>query len=122
MIRNGLPEPGGEDAYPEGLQILALGMTALVEESADIAAENRFLNDEEGRFVAEIYYGTPSDANMEKVKRGCGMIVNFPKGNGEVLHIGSTEWIVGLIRKDAMVERVTRNILDRYLAKSADRS
>lgn len=50
------------------------------------------------------------------------MIVNFPKGKGEVFHVGSTEWIAGLIKEDAMVERVTRNILDRYLAKSADKS
>jgi hypothetical protein len=119
VIRNGLPEPGGEDAYPEGLQILALGMTSLVEESADIGPENRFLSDEDGRFSAEVLYGSPSDENLEKVKRGCGMIVNFPKGKGEVFHVGSTEWIAGLIKEDAMVERVTRNILDRYLAASA---
>jgi hypothetical protein len=116
VIRNGLPEPGGEDAYPEGLQILALGMTSLVEESADIGPENRFLSDEDGRFSAEVLYGSPSDENLEKVKRGCGMIVNFPKGKGEVFHVGSTEWVAGLIKADAMVERVTRNILDRYLS------
>ena len=56
-----------------------------------------------------------SDANLEKVKRGCGMIVNFPKGKGEVFHAGSTEWVAGLLGRIAMVERVTRNILDRYL-------
>lgn len=122
VIRNGLPEPGGEDVYPEGLQILALGMTSLVEESADIAIEDQFLTDEDGRFVAETLYGTPDDANLERVKRGCGMIVNFPKGKGDVFHIGSTEWIVGLIRQDAMVERVTRNILDRYLGQVTDRA
>ena len=119
VIRNGLPEPGGEDAYPEGLEILALGMTSLVEESADIAIEDQFLTDEDGRFVADTLYGSRSDANLEKVKRGCGMIVNFPKGKGEVFHVGSTEWVAGLIHEDAMVERVTRNILDRYLAASA---
>jgi hypothetical protein len=118
VIRNGLPEPGGEDIYPDGLEILALGMTSLVEESADISAENRFLGDEDGRFSAEVLYGSASDENLEKVKRGCGMIVNFPKGDGEVFHVGSTEWIAGLIRKDAMVERVTRNILDRFLGNA----
>jgi hypothetical protein len=116
VIRNGLPEPGGEDAVPDGLEILALGMTSLVEESADIAIEDQFLTDEDGRFVAETLYGSDSDENLEKVKRGCGMIVHFPKGAGEVFHVGSTEWIAGLLRRDAMVERVTRNVLDRYLA------
>ena len=50
---------------------------------------------------------TPSDANLEKVKRGNGMIVNFPRGKGEVFHAGSCEWVAGLLRQDAMVERVT---------------
>ncbi|GEO85281.1 MULTISPECIES: N,N-dimethylformamidase beta subunit family domain-containing protein [Alphaproteobacteria] len=119
VIRNGLPEPGGEDIVPEGLEILALGMTSLVEESADIAVEDQFLTDEDGRFVAETLYGSRSDENLEKVKRGCGMIVNFPKGEGQVFHIGSTEWIAGLLRQDAMVERVTRNVLDRALDPSS---
>lgn len=121
VIKNGLPEPGGEDAHPEGLEILALGMTSLVEESADIAIEDQFLTDEDGRFVAETLYGSRSDENLERVKRGCGMIVNFPRGKGDVFHVGSTEWIAGLIKQDAMVERVTRNVLDRYLSMSADR-
>lgn len=119
VIRNGLPEPGGEDDVPDGLEILALGMTSLVEESADIAVEDQFLTDEDGRFVAETLYGSRSDANLEKVKRGCGMIVNFPKGKGEVFHVGSTEWIAGLLRADTMVERVTRNVLDRALHPSS---
>jgi len=116
VIRNGLPEPGGEDVVPEGLQILALGMTSLVEESADIAIEDQFLTDADGRFVAETLYGSRDDAALAKVKHGAGMIVNFPKGKGEVFHVGSTEWVAGLKRQDAMVERVTRNVLDRYLA------
>jgi hypothetical protein len=45
------------------------------------------------------------------------MIVNFPLGKGEVFHAGSCEWVAGLLRSDAMVEHVTRNVLDRYLGK-----
>ncbi|TJW70487.1 MAG: hypothetical protein E5X43_34275, partial [Mesorhizobium sp.] len=89
-----------------------------VEESADIAFEHQFLGDEDGRFTAETLFGEASDANLDKVKRGNGMIVNFPRGKGEVFHAGSCEWVAGLLRQDAMVERVTRNVLDRYLGKS----
>ena len=39
------------------------------------------------------------------------------KGKGEVFHAGSCEWVAGLLRKDAMVEKVTRNVMDRYLGK-----
>ena len=74
--------------------------------------------DEDGRFTAETLFGEASDANLEKVKRGNGMIVNFPRGKGEVFHAGSCEWVAGLLRQDPMVERVTKNVLDRYLGKS----
>jgi hypothetical protein len=43
------------------------------------------------------------------------MIVNFKRGKGEVFHAGTCEWVAGLLRKDAMVERVTANVLNRYL-------
>ena len=43
------------------------------------------------------------------------MIVHFPKGRGEVFHAGTTEWVAGLLRRDPAVERVTRNVLDRFL-------
>jgi len=116
-VRGGLPYPTATSGAPDGLQILALGMASQVEESADIAAEDQFLGDEDGRFSAETLFGSASDANLDKVKRGNGMIVNFPRGKGEVFHAGSCEWVAGLLRGDAMVERVTRNVLDRYLGK-----
>ena len=43
------------------------------------------------------------------------MIVNFRRGRGEVFHAGSVEWVAGLLRRDAQVERVTANVLKRYL-------
>ena len=99
------------------MQILAVGLASQVEESADIAREGLFLNEEDGRFNAETLHGTPSDANLQRVKRGNGMIVTFPRGKGEVFHAGSCEWVAGLLRRDAMVERVTANVLDRYLRR-----
>ena len=83
------------------------------------SVEDQFLRDEEGRFTAETLFGEATDENLEKVKRGNGMIVNFQRGKGEVFHAGSCEWVAGLLRRDAMVERVTSNVLDRYLNKQA---
>ncbi|MCG7506006.1 N,N-dimethylformamidase beta subunit family domain-containing protein [Mesorhizobium retamae] len=119
VIRNGLPEPDVDSGAPDGLQILALGMSSLKEESADIPVEDQFLTDEDAKFVAEILRGDRSEASVEKIKRGCGMIVNFPRGDGEVFHAGSCEWVAALKRGDAMVERVTANVLDRYLGRQA---
>jgi hypothetical protein len=117
-IRGGLPYPTRDSGAPEGLSILAVGLASQVEESGDLPASTRFLSDEDGRFTAEVLYGTGSDDNLDKVKRSNGMIVNFPKGKGEVFHAGSCEWVAGLLRKDAMVEKVTANVLDRYLGKT----
>jgi hypothetical protein len=61
--------------------------------------------------------GDDSHAAVERVKRGAGMIVNFPRGRGEVFHAGSCEWVAALLRRDAMVERVTANVLRRYLRR-----
>ena len=117
-MRHGLPYPAAGSGAPDGLSILALGMASQVEESADLPTDTQFFGDEDGRFVAETLYGTPSDENLDKVKRSNGMIVNFPKGKGEVFHAGSCEWVAGLLRRDPMVERVTANVLDRYLKRA----
>jgi hypothetical protein len=61
--------------------------------------------------------GESSDAAVDRVKRGAGMIVNFARGRGEVFHAGSCEWVAALLRRDAMVERVTSNVLARYLGR-----
>ena len=116
-IRGGLPYPVADSGAPDGLQILAVGMASQVEESADIAAQDQFLGDEDGRFSAETLFGEASDANLDKIKRANGMIVSFPRGKGEVFHAGSCEWVAGLLRQDPMVERVTANVLDRFLGK-----
>ncbi|MES0151901.1 hypothetical protein NKJ95_33040 [Mesorhizobium sp. M0012] len=116
-IRNGLPYPSSTSGAPDGLEILAVGMATLVGESADLAPENAIMSDEDGRFVAELRFGEPNNANVDKVKRGSGMIVNFKRGEGEVFNAGTCEWVAGLLRRDAMVERVTHNVLNRYLGR-----
>ena len=114
-IRNGRPHPTSTSGAPAGLEILAMGMASQVEEADFLKPEDQFFGDEDGRFIAETLYGEASDENLEKVRYSNGMIVNFPQGKGEVFHAGSCEWVAGLLRKDAMVERVTANVLDRYL-------
>jgi hypothetical protein len=114
VIRNGLPEPTFEDGAPEDLEILALGLATLVEEGQGLPPGG-FLADDEGRFVAGMLYHDDGPEAVDKVKRGCGMIVNFHRGKGDVFHAGSCEWVAGLIRRDPMVELVTRNVLDRYV-------
>jgi hypothetical protein len=42
--------------------------------------------------------------------------VAFTRGQGGVFDAGSVDWVAGLLRHDAQVERVTRNVLDRFLS------
>ncbi|WP_353643584.1 N,N-dimethylformamidase beta subunit family domain-containing protein [Mesorhizobium sp. WSM2239] len=114
-IRNGRPYPTAISGAPDGLEILAMGMASQVEEADFLQPEDQFFGDEDGRFIAETLYGDASDENLEKVRYSNGMIVNFRRGKGEVFHAGSCEWVAGLLRCDAMVERVTANVLDRFL-------
>jgi hypothetical protein len=115
LIREGLPEPSETSGAPTGLQILALGLSSLKEEGLNAPVDDRFLSDDDAKYVAEIRLGSASAAAVERVKRGAGMIVNFSRGRGEVFHAGSCEWVAALLRRDPMVERVTRNVLVRYL-------
>ena len=117
LIQGGLPEPTGTSGAPEGLQILALGVSSLKEEEgAGVPLDDRFLSDDDAKYVAEIRLGDASSLAVDRVKRGAGMIVNFPRGRGDVFHAGSCEWVAALSRRDPMVERVTANVLNRYLA------
>jgi hypothetical protein len=117
VVRGGLPEPTETSGAPAGLQILALGLSSLKEEPMNVPLDDRFLSDDDAKFVAQIRFGDASDAAVNEVKRGAGMIVNFTRGKGEVFHAGSCEWVAGLLRRDSMVERVTQNVLTRYLKR-----
>ena len=115
LIRGGLPEPTAASGAPPGLEILALGMSSLKEERMDVPLDDRFLSDDDARYVAETTLGDSGAAAVDRVKRGAGMIVSFARGRGEVFHAGSCEWVAALKRRDPMVERVTANVLSRYL-------
>lgn len=117
VIRGGLPEPSATSGAPEGLQILALGLSSLQENRVNVAFDDRFISDEDAKFVAETLIGDDGDAAVERVKRGAGMIVHFTRGKGEVFHAGSCEWVAALSRRDPMVELVTTNVLGRYLRR-----
>ena len=61
-------------------------------------------------------HGEVTPETLERSERGCGVIVHWPRGRGEVFTAGTCEWVMGLTRRDVQVERVTRNVLDRFTA------
>ena len=115
VIRNGLPYPSGEEQVPDGLEILALGLASNIEVARAVDSSSLFLSSDDAELHAEILYGEITPETMGLAGRGSGMIVSFKRGRGEVFHAGSVEWVAGLLRKDPQVERVTRNVLSRFL-------
>ena len=114
VMRDGLPYPSGAEAVPDGLEILALGLASNAEVARGVAEDELFLAADVA-FHAEILRGEVNAETLASAARGSGMIVNFARGRGEVFHAGSVEWVAGLLRRDAQVEQVTRNVLDHFL-------
>jgi hypothetical protein len=115
LIRDGLPFPSGAEQVPDDLQILALGLASNIEVARAADADSLFLGTEDCELHAEILYGEVTPETVALAGRGSGMIVSFRQGRGEVFHAGSVEWVAGLLRRDPQVERVTRNVLSRFL-------
>ena len=110
-LRDGVPYPTGEDgaAVDGSLRILAIGLCSNVGMVGD------------QRLVAMSRFGNDDEDSMERASRGNGMIVELQRGAGSVVHAGSTEWCAGLQQgaEDALVARVTHNILGRFVARDS---
>jgi hypothetical protein len=114
-FKRGLPYPTFEDGAPENLQILAMCPAVRGEEDrfggrhpiggpeAEVYAYNKNLGDDLPDYV------------HEGQMRGAGMIASFKRGRGEVFNGGSTEWSHALAQGDPFVDRIVRNVLDRFL-------
>jgi hypothetical protein len=116
LIRDGLPYPAANEQVPRDIEILALGLASNQEVARAVDPATLFLGSEDCELHAHILYGEVTPRTVALAGRGSGMIVSFTRGRGEVFHAGSVEWVAGLLRRDAQVERVTRNVLNRFLS------
>ncbi len=116
-FKDGLPFSTGADGEPEGLEILAMAPAVLGESDHGNPGSTLFIGDLELDFAAESLYGEATAETRERCRRGSGMIVSFPKGKGEVFHAGTCNWVAGLSGRDPNVERITRNVLDKFLGR-----
>jgi len=68
-------------------------------------------------FIAERLYGDISEANMARTRRGNAVMLTcrpFGPAGGEVVTVGSTDWVFGLASDD-QVATITANALHRHL-------
>jgi hypothetical protein len=116
-FRRGLPYPTHEDGVPPGTEILALSPAVHDEEMHDGEGFRYYIKDGGKAGRARLICGDDSPESQDYVTRGCGVIVSFAKGRGEVFTAGACEWIVGLAKNCHYTQGVTRNVLNRFLAR-----
>jgi len=115
-VRYGRPYPTGADGVSEDqVTILAMSLAGFVEENHGNPGTNLFAGDGDAVLAAEILYGEANPETMRRVAAGCGTVVLYQRGEGEIFNAGAVEWVNGLQKADPFTERITRNVLDRYL-------
>jgi hypothetical protein len=115
-FRNGLPYPTCDDGAPASLEII--GMCPAVAYEEDRFQGTVPLGDPPASLsgLPELPEGLRSeyDADGRRPRYGSGMMVTFTRGRGAVFNAGASQWVAGLIHGDWFVERITRNVLDRF--------
>lgn len=116
VIRDGLPFVTGEDGASEDITILGLGLGTNVEADHGVWGEHLYIGSADAEWKARALYGEATPETLDRSARGNGVMIHWPRGKGEVFTAATCEWVMGLTRRDRQVERVTRNVLDRFIA------
>jgi hypothetical protein len=111
------PVPVDRPDLPPGLEIVGhvpSSNLGVGEYPASISAI-----DDQGdlEFIAERIHGADNETNRRRVRNGNALMLTcrpFGDAGGEVVTIGTTDWVFGLAG-DPAVARVTANALDRFM-------
>lgn len=116
-IRQGIPYATGRDGASKDLDILAMAPATMIEEDhGNVLASGLLIADDDELTYAEALFNTVTPEARREIRYGSGMMVAFRKGRGTVFHAATCWWVSGLIDGDRIVEKITRNILDRFAA------
>lgn len=113
---DGLPVPTGEDGCPAGFEVLGTApariwsVDAETNELPSAFAATREMG--ELQAVAHTLFGNAEPESVRKIAHGNAVLGTYTAG-GTVVSCGCTDWVFGLAGGDPLVERVTRNALDR---------
>ena len=114
QFEDGLPFPTCTDGAIPDIQILAMGLATNIEADHDVWGETLYIGAADAAFKATVLYGEVTLKTLDACARGNGMIVSWKRGKGEIFTAATCEWIMGLTRRDCQVEKITRNVLDRF--------
>ena len=118
-LDGGLPAPTGADGSPPGFTVLGSAPARLWSVDAALGVNEyptglqamRTVGELEG--TAHVLFGDASPANVARIAHGNAVLGSYERNGGTVVTTGCTDWSYGLAGGDPLVERVTRNILDR---------
>jgi hypothetical protein len=107
---HGFPVPTHADGAPDGLEILA---TAPAHLWAQHEQPSRYASDPgDLEFAAEAVFGSADSEHVAELADGRCVLAAFSRpGGGTVVNVGAIDWALGL--GDPVVDRITRNVLDR---------
>jgi len=110
---DGLPHPTGSDGTPGSFEILAMAPAAHFTRTT-AARPPKPHEPSEIEFLASRVFDSRDDAAVKRIAAGQAMLGTYvsPAG-GTVITSGSTDWAHGLAGRDAQIEQITTNILDR---------
>ncbi|HUD52459.1 N,N-dimethylformamidase beta subunit family domain-containing protein, partial [Parvibaculum sp.] len=111
---DGLPRAVPRLGVPENLEIIATAPVTLGEPRSEFGG---LVPPEPFAVLTRAREGFDSPENRERLMRGHAVLATFKRGMGEVFNSGTTEWAYGLKAGNPFVDRITRNVLDRALAK-----
>jgi hypothetical protein len=119
-MEDGLPVLTGADGADPAIEIICMGLATMVEVDARIWGETLYIGQSDAEFRARALHGHVTPETLDAASRVSGMIVHWKKGHGEVFTAATCAWVAGLMRGDAQVIRVTRNVLDRFGATPSE--
>ena len=111
--RDGLPYPTCSDGTPETFVILGTAPAAHFTRTT-AARPPKPHEPAEDEFIAGRLFGTRDPEAVERIDHGHAVLGSYTSpGGGTVVTSGCTDWAHGLAARDAQVERITTNVLDR---------
>ena len=99
------------------LEIICTAPATLAEPEG--APYKRLVPPEAWPTLTRAFAGFDSPANRARMMRGHAVMAAFRRGKGEVFNGGTTEWAYGLAAANPFVEKITRNVMDRFMAQPA---
>lgn len=114
-FRHGLPYPTGSDGAPQTLEILAMTAAGLEEEDHGNKGTVLYGGDHDLAFKVRELHGEDTPQLRQRNQYGAGMIAVFTRGGGTVFNAGSCEWVNGLRLREPFTEKITCNVLDRFV-------